>query len=383
MPQSLHQQVTRRIATTAFIGVALAFASPDAARSQPASGAPYTLGVTYPLSGPFGAWGQLLVPAIEIAVDHVNQAGGVNGRPLKLVVEDSKGNPEGAVSAMRKVVQVDQVPAILTIFTNVVSAQIPLADQLKVPIISPVEAPGLVARSPFAFAHSPLLTSTLPLLGEHWKNTQIKRLFAFFPNTPIARFASPTTKAEAEKLGVAYEEALFKLGDTDFRGLIARAKNFNPDAILIYGHGTPDEGVIMKQIRELGMNTPMFNACGCVTVKSYRESAGKAAEGVVFSGFKYDRQAAKKLVDAYRAKLGFDPDYASLEVYDMVFMIAEAIKKHGYTGDGIRKGLSEIKDFRSIGGGLVSMDKDRQSIVPVALYRLTDVAKPDFVEIKP
>ena len=263
--------VTRWIAATIFVGAVVAFGLPSAARSQQASGTPYTLGVTYPLSGPFGAWGQLLVPAIEIAVDQVNQAGGVNGHPLKLVVEDTKGNPEGAVSAMRKVVQVDQVPAILTIFTNVVSAQIPLADQFKVPIISPVEAPGLVARSHWAFAHSPLLTSTLPLLGEHWKNTKIKRLFAFFPNTPIAKFASPTTKAEAEKLGLTYEEALFKLGDTDFRGLIARAKGFNPDAILIYGHGTPDEGVIMKQIRELGMNTPMFNACACVTVKSYRE----------------------------------------------------------------------------------------------------------------
>jgi branched-chain amino acid transport system substrate-binding protein len=379
----LNHRVTRRIAATALIGAVGAFALPDGARSQQATGAPYTIGVTYPLSGPFGAWGQLLVPAIEIAVDHVNRDGGVNGRPLRIVVEDSKGNPEGAVSAMRKVVQVDQVAAIMTIFTNVVSAQIPLADQLKVPIISPVEAPGLVARSQFAFAHSPLLTATLPLLGEHWKNARIKRLFAFFPNTPIARFASPTTKAEAEKLALAYEEALFKLGDTDFRGLIARAKGFNPDAILIYGHGTPDEGVIMKQIRELGMNTPMFNACACVTVKSYRESAGKAAEGVVFSGFKYDKQAAKKLIDAYRAKLGFDPDYAGLEVYDMLFMIAEAIKRHGYSGEGIRKGLSEIQGFRSIGGGLVSMDKDGQSVVPVALYRLTDVTKPDFVEIKP
>lgn len=378
-----NHRLTRWIAATVCIGAVLGVALPDLARSQQASGTPYTLGVTYPLSGPFGAWGQLLVPAIEIAADHVNQAGGVNGHPLKLVVEDSKGNPEGAISAMRKVVQVDQVPAILTIFTNVVSAQIPLTMQFKVPIISPVEAPGLVARSSWAFAHSPLLTSTLPLLAEHWKNTKIKRLFAFFPNTPIAKFASPTTKAEAEKLGITYEEALFKLGDTDFRGLIARAKSFNPHAILIYGHGTPDEGVIMKQIRELGMNTPMFNACACVTVKSYRESAGKAAVGVVFSGFKYDRQAAKKLTDAYRAKLGFDPDYASLEVYDMVFMIAEAIKKYGYTGEGIRKGLAEVKDFRSIGGGLVGMDKDGQSVVPVALYRLTDVTKPDFVEIKP
>lgn len=375
--------LTRRIAATAALSTVAALGWPGAASSQQPSGSPYTLGVTYPLSGPFGAWGQLLVPAIEIAADHVNQAGGVNGHPFKLVVEDTKGNPEGAVSAMRKVVQVDGVKAILTIFTNVVSAQIPLTMQFKVPIISPVEAPGLVARSPWAFAHSPLLTSTLPLLGEHWKNAKVKRLFAFFPNTPIANFATSTTKAQAEKLGITFEQALFKLGDTDFRGLITRAKAFNPDAILIFGHGTPDEGVIMKQIRELGIATPMFNACACVTVKSYREAAGKAAEGVIFSGFKYDTQAAKKLIDAYRAKMGFDPDYASLEVYDMVFMIAEAIKKHGHSGEGIRKGLSEIKDFRSIGGGLVSMDKDGQSVVPVALYRLNDVTKPEFAEIKP
>lgn len=139
----------------------------------------------------------------------------------------------------------------------------------------------------------------------------------------------------------------------------------------------------MKQIRELGMTIQLYTGCACVTVKSYREAAGKAAEGVVFAGFKYDRQAAKKLIDAYRTRLGFDPDYASLEVYDMVFMIAEAIKKHGYSGDGIRQGLTEIKDFRSIGGGLVGMDKDRQSLVPVGLYQLKDVEKPDFVEIKP
>lgn len=344
---------------------------------------PYKIGVTYPLSGPLGAWGQLMIPALEIAVQHVNESGGIGGRPLALVIEDTKGNPEGAVSAMRKVVQVDKVAVILTLFTNVVSAQMPLADQMKVPLLSPVESPGLVARSEWAFAHSPLITRTLPLIAQRWQRDKVKRLFAFFPNTPIAKFASATVKAEADKLGLQFEETLFKLGDTDFRGLITRAKNFNPDAILIYGHGTPDEGVIMKQTRELGMTTQMYNGCACVTVKSYREAAGKAAEGVIYAGFKYDVVAAKKLIDAYRAKLGFDPDYASLEVYDLVNMATQAIGKYGYTGDGIRRGMTEIKDFKSIGGGLVSMDKDRQSVVAVGLYQVKDVVKPEFIELTP
>ena len=134
-------------------------------------------------------------------MQHVNEAGGINGRPLALVVEDSKGNPEGAVSAMRKVVQVDGVQVIMTIFTNVVSAQMPLAQQFKVPLISPVEAPGLVARSNhWAFAHSALLTRTLPLLEERWKNMGVKRLFAFYPNTPIAPYGSGLVK---EAVGAA------------------------------------------------------------------------------------------------------------------------------------------------------------------------------------
>jgi branched-chain amino acid transport system substrate-binding protein len=354
------------------------------ALAQQASGAPYKIGVTYPLSGPQGAWGQLIVPAIEIAAQHVNEAGGVNGRPLALVVEDSKGNPEGAVSAMRKVVQVDGVQVIMTIFTNVVSAQMPLSQQFKVPLISPVEAPGLVARSNhWAFAHSALLKRTLPLLEERWKNMGVKRLFAFYPNTPIAPYGSGLVKEAAGRLGAAYEETLFKLGDTDFRGLITRAKAFNPDAILVWGHGTPDEGVIMKQTRELGLPTPMFNGSANPTVKTYREAAGKSLEGVIYAGFKYDPTAAKKLTDAYRAQLGFDPDFASLEVYDMVNMIAAGIHQNGYDGEGIRRFLAEIKDFKSIGGGTFSMDPDGQSIVPVALYQVKDVEKPVFEEIKP
>jgi branched-chain amino acid transport system substrate-binding protein len=364
--------------------VALGWPALRDALAQQASGAPYKIGVTYPLSGPQGAWGQLIVPAIEIATQHVNEAGGVNGRPLALVVEDSKGNPEGAVSAMRKVVQVDGVQAIMTIFTNVVSAQMPLAQQFKVPLLSPVEAPGLVARSNhWAFAHSALLTRTLPLIEARWKNMGVKRLFAFYPNTPIAGFGSKLVKDSAERLGAAYEETLFKLGDTDFRGLITRAKVFNPDAILVWGHGTPDEGVIMKQTRELGLSTPLFNGSANPTVKTYREAAGKSMEGVIYAGFKYDPAAAKKFVDAYRAKLGFDPDFAALETYDMVNMIAAAIRKNGYDGEGIRSFIAEIKDFKSIGGGTFSMDPDGQSIVPVALYQVKDVEKPIFEEIKP
>ena len=97
----------------------------------------------------------------------------------------------------------------------------------------------------------------------------------------------------------------------------------------------------------MALTTPMFNGSANPTVKTYREAGGKSLEGVIYAGFKYDPAAAKKLIDAYRAKLGFDPDFAALEDYDMVNMIAAAIRKNGYDGEGIRSFLGRSKISRA------------------------------------
>src|SRR5579872_1851228 len=103
------------------------------ARAQTAGREPYKIGVTFPLTGPLADSAQLYLKGIEVAVEEINNGGGVNGHPLLLAVEDSQGTPQAGIAAMRKLVQVDGVQAIVTIFTNVVTAQIPLAEQVKVP----------------------------------------------------------------------------------------------------------------------------------------------------------------------------------------------------------------------------------------------------------
>lgn len=70
---------------------------------------PYKIGMTWPLTGPLASSGLEYMPGAEVAVVHVNRAGGINGHPLQLDVEDSQGTPQGGVAAMRKLVQVDGV----------------------------------------------------------------------------------------------------------------------------------------------------------------------------------------------------------------------------------------------------------------------------------
>src|SRR5581483_3998302 len=97
----------------------------------------------------------------------------------------------------------------------------------KVPFIAPVQSPGLVARGQFSFAHSPTFALTAPLLQEDWKARGIKKLFAFYPDNAIADLFAPEAKKAAAGAGAQYDEARFKLGETDYRGIVARAKDYN------------------------------------------------------------------------------------------------------------------------------------------------------------
>jgi branched-chain amino acid transport system substrate-binding protein len=341
---------------------------------------PYTVGVTYPLTGPLAAFGTQVLPSIEIAADDLNKAGGIKGRQVKLVVEDTKSTPEGGVAAMRKVVDVDKVPVIITIFTNVVTAQIPLAEQSKVPLISPVEAPGVVSGTQWAFAYAPTFDHDLPLLVEHWKKVGIKRLFAFFPDNAIANFYSPVAKDAAQQVGAAYDEARYKLGETDYRGIVARARDFDPDSILINGQGTPDDGVLIKQMREIGLNAQLYNGSNNFSTESWRSAVGAYAEGMVFAGFVIDPNTARPFLDAYKARVNIDASQVCVQAYDQTRMVAQAIDQNGYSGQAIRDGLASLKGFTSVNGGAVDMGDDHHARPAVGLYKIQNNA---IVKIQP
>src|SRR5580700_1656717 len=106
-----------RHAFAASLGAAVT-AGPLAAAAQ-AKLEPYKIGVTYPLTGPLAVNTPAVLAGAQLAVADINRSGGVKGHPLVLAVEDSLGNPQGGVTAMRKLVQVDGVQAIITIFTNI------------------------------------------------------------------------------------------------------------------------------------------------------------------------------------------------------------------------------------------------------------------------
>jgi branched-chain amino acid transport system substrate-binding protein len=332
-------------------------------RAPAQTGDAYKLGLTWPLTGPLASSGLEYLAGVEVAVNHVNRAGGINGHPLQSITEDTQGTPQGGVAAMRKLVQVDGVQAIMTLYTNVVAAQIPLADQLKVPILGAIQTPGLMSRSPFTYSHAETLTYTVKLMGDYWKSHRMRRIYTFLPNNALGPVFSGAFKSVIAGSGIEYSESLFNYGENDYRGVVVRAKDFNPDGVVVAAPGGLDDTVIIRQLREAGVNVQLFVPGNFIEEPAWRAGVGSYLEGIVMAGLVIDPVAGKQFLDDFRIKTGRRASPITAEMYDIVRMYATAMKNAGgYNGEAIAKQLAVLKGVPSVLGGTISMDSEHYSV---------------------
>jgi ABC-type branched-subunit amino acid transport system substrate-binding protein len=272
---------------------------------------------------------------------------------------------------MRKLVQVDGVRAILTGFTNVVTAQIPLADQLKVPSLSGIESPGVATKGVYSFAHSPRFDLIAPLVRDYWKAHKVRRVYALLANNALGQLASPVIHVAATDAGAEYGESFFNLGETDYRGIIARAKDANPDAILINGGGGPDEANVIRQLRELNMTQQLYTVANNFRTQVWRDGVGPYTEGMILGGLNVDSSTAPAFVRAYKAKMnGGLPGYQPGEYYDLTMILAAAFGQVGYDPEAVRNFVATLKNFPSVMGGTITMGEDHYTRPPIALWQV-------------
>jgi branched-chain amino acid transport system substrate-binding protein len=349
---------TRQRFTVSLVGAFGALGAQASAQSQ----SPYKIGVTFPLTGPLASSALLYIKGAEVAVEEINNGGGLNGHPLQLIVEDSQGAPQAGIAAMRKLVQVDGVQAILTIFTNVVSAQIPLAEQVKVPFLCTVETDVLRNKSPYAFQHAAIIQNKGKLFGAYWKANKVKKIYGLVINNSAGPFFSSIAKPAAESAGAEYKEASFNDGESDYRGLVARVKEYGPDNVFLAELGGLAGAQIIRQLRESGVKAPVIMPGIFYTEPAWRNAVGSYIETVIQSGITYDPKAGHNFVTAYQAKTGLYPSYQAGEQYEIIKMFALAIGRSSYSGPAIRDALAQLKNVPSIFGGTYSMDSTNYSI---------------------
>lgn len=347
-------------AKKAFIGLGvtvwlgLGFLSPSFTEAQNA----LTIGLATPLSGRSADWGRMQKQGADLAVAEINAKGGINGIKFDLIVEDDKADPKEAANVAKKFTADPKIKVVIGHLTTPMSfAAGPIYQRAKVPqIISLASNPNLPKQGDYIFQNTTVQTAESPGAARYAiKHVRAKKVALIYINDDWGASVKEIFPKAVEELGgkiVAIEA--YTPGEIDFRTLITKIKNQNPD--ILYGAYHPAEAAqLVKQAKELGVSFPIYLSSGAQTY-SFINLAGPAAEGVVFiTGFDPEDPDlyVQDFVKKFKAKFSNEtPTVYSALVYDSVMLIAEAIKniKGEVTQKTIRDGLANLKNIKSLCG---------------------------------
>ncbi len=347
-----------------FIGLAallvpLAAACPsDEADTGDEAQAPFRIGVMESATGPGETYGRVAIQAKQMAVNEINAEGGINGRMLELVVEDSKCSAQDAITAYNKLTDVDGVKIILgTSCSGAMLGAAPLAESDGVVLFS-----GLATNPDIADAGDYIFRTSLSdaQLGIDTGNVLwadgIRTLATITEATDYAEGVRRTSVAQFEQRGgsVVGEER-YPSDTTDFRTQLTKLIEAGPDALHVAAQSEFAGGTIVKQARELGYEGPIYGEIVVVGTTAL-EIAGDAATGVkaIITDLDPANELGQNVLQRFRENYGYVtlPWYLG-SAYDDVYITAECLKQTNddQDADGFRDCLYGITWSGAIGDG--------------------------------
>ncbi len=312
---------------------AAATAEPAPTGIAMAADEPFVIGAMDALTGVAESYGNPLHQAKLLAVEEINAAGGINGRMLELIVEDSKCAAQDAITAYNKLTDVDGVKIILgTTCSGSMLGAAPLAEKDGVILFSAsATSPDIASAGDYIFR-----TAINDLrLGIDMGNTLwvdgVRSIATITESTDYAEGTRRAAVARFEELGGSVVAAEGYSSDViDFRSQLTKLFSENPDALLLAAQGEASGGTIIKQARELGYDGPIFSEI-VPTGPDALSIAGDAATGLkaIVPNPELTSASGKEFLKNFKARYGA---VASLpwfqgSAYDDVYIAAECLKR--------------------------------------------------------
>jgi branched-chain amino acid transport system substrate-binding protein len=329
---------------------------------------PVRIGQVASLTGKEAAFGQSSNKGTVLAIEEINAAGGILGRPVELITEDNRSTQGESATAARKLISRDRVVALLGEVASGRSMEMaPVAQRAKVPMVSPSSTnPRVTEMGNFIFRVCFIDPFQGEVLAKFSVNTLKAKRVAI-----LADAAAPYSIGLAEAFAKAFNaaggelvmERRYQGGDKDFRAQLTAIRGANPEAVFIPGYYT-DVGLIAKQARQVGLGVPLFGGDGW-EAPELLSIGGQAVEGSYYSTH-FSPRSTEPAVEAFVARFkerwkGETPDAMAALGYDSAKILARAIETAGSTdGAAIREALASIRDFPGV-TGVTSIDESRNA----------------------
>jgi len=285
------------------------------------------LGSIQDMSGPLASYSKPLVNGMRMHIDEINAAGGINGRKLKLIVEDSGYDPKKGVLAAQKLVQSDQVFAVVgTIGTTVNLAAMPVQFEKNVFNFLPLTAARQMYEplSPYKWSFAAPYYDQVRTGTKYMVKTKgYKNVCVLYQDDDFGQEIAQGVEAGLKESGkTLVEKTTFKRGATDFSSQIQRLRNANCDFVVL---GTIIRETIgaIGEARKIGWNVDFMGSTASYDTLIHK-LGGKAAEGFYTmntTNIPYPDDPSKNVRDflaQYKTKFGEDATLFSAYGYTVI-----------------------------------------------------------------
>jgi branched-chain amino acid transport system substrate-binding protein len=328
-------------------------------RLQAQDKTPIKIGLNVELTGLAADLGDLSKKAADLAVEEINAAGGINGRPIDLIAEDSQSSNQGAVAATNKLINSHKVVAMVgPVKSTQMQAVSDIIKKARLPTMFGGTNPKLTRLdnkvvNPWIFrcrpADSIAGVAVARFIVEDLKITKVGILH---DSDTFGTTGAGIVRDTLKKLGT--EPLLiekYATGTENYQPQLLNMKAAGIEALVIYGTNANDDAKILRQIKELGLD---FKVVGSPSnaQKITLDLAREAAEGIyaVVDYVPGQSEVAKRYREAYVKKYGSEPDTLAAWNYDALYILAEAMKKAGTDPEKIREAILATKGFKGVLG---------------------------------
>lgn len=334
------------------------------------------IGGVGPVTGEAATFGISTKNGMTMAVDEWNAKGGIfGGRKAKLIFEDDKGDPAEGATVWNKLIQQDNVVAIVgTVMSKVSLVGAPICQAAGIPMISPTSTNEKVTLVGDYIFRACFIDPFQGTVGANFAYKDLKAHTAaaiFDLGNDYTKGLAENFKKQFEKLGgkvVAFEG--HPSGATDFKAQLTKILQGKPDVIYIPDYYN-DVGLIAKQVRELGFKGPLVGGDGWDSPDLVK-IGGTAVENGFFTNHyssEDKRPIVQDFVKKYKAKFGTEPDALAALGYDAMYIMLDAIKRAGSTkGAAIRDAL-KATDINVV-SGRIKFDENRNPIKSAVIIEI-------------
>ncbi len=330
---------------------------------------PIKVGAFFALSGPNAHIGTPTELVAEMVVEKINKEGGINGRPLKLIIGDTESDPAKAATIAKKFIHSDKVAAIIGPTSTGEGMNVKkIVEEAGIPTFMTVggDPPIMEQTGPFTYIFkSPQRSSTaVKKLFGYLKDKKLTKVALMYATDPFGKDGVVWLKKLAPDFGITLvAEESFGPKDIDMTAQLTKIKAANPQAIVVWTIG-PAGPIVAKNKAQVGLNIPLFQ-CHGQPDPTYIKLAGKASEG--------DRMPATKLM-VVEQLAGNDPQKPVIQefiklyskgryyieqypinthsgyAWDAITIVANAMKKAGTDPKKLREAIEQTKGYVGVSG---------------------------------